>query len=169
MQIESDRLRLVPISPKYREDIFREFTDEITVWMAPPTPKDISDTDVYIAKTQQEMREGTDLTVAITNKDTDEFLGCGGIHKINTKTPEFGIWTKKSAHGNKYGQEAIRTLKEWADENLDYKYIRYPVAKANMPSRKVAELLGGAIAREFIGTTGRGTPMEEVEYHIPRN
>jgi RimJ/RimL family protein N-acetyltransferase len=159
---------MVPVSPVYREDIFREFTDEITVFMAPPTPKDISETDAFIKKARQEMQEGIDATFVITKKDTGEFIGCCGVHKVNTPTPEFGIWTKKSSHGNKYGREAMEAAKKWADEHLQYDYIRYPVAKENTASRKVAESLGGVVARELTGKTGRGTLMEQVEYHIPR-
>jgi RimJ/RimL family protein N-acetyltransferase len=166
--VESERLRLVPISPQYREDIFREFTDEITTYMIPPTPKDISETDAFVEKSQGEMVEGAGATFVITRKDTGEFIGCCGIKDVYTTTPEFGIWTKKSSHGNKYGREAVTALKKWADENLKYEYARYPVAKANVGSRKIAESLGGIVAREFIGKNGRGTPMEEVEYHIPQ-
>lgn len=166
VSIDSERLRLLPISSKYREDIFREFTDEITEYMKPPTPKEISETDAFIEKSEKEMREGIEATFVITLKETGEFIGCCGVHKIPSRTPEFGIWTKKSVHGNKYGQEAMRAVKKWLDSNIEYEYIRYPVATVNISSRKVAESLGGKVVREFVGKTGRGIPMEEVEYHI---
>lgn len=166
--IESERLRLVPVSPKYREDMFREFTDEITTWMCPPTPKDISETDAFIAKCISEAEAGNELVVAITDKSSGEFIGCCGLHKISSGIPELGIWTKKSSHGNKYGREAVTALKTWVDANVTYEYISYPVAKENIGSRKIAESLGGMVVREFVGKTGRGTPMDEVEYNIPR-
>jgi len=36
--------------------------------------------------------------MVITNKNEDEFIGCIGLHNINTLTPELGIWTKKLSH-----------------------------------------------------------------------
>ncbi|MDZ4875470.1 MAG: hypothetical protein CLLPBCKN_004866 [Chroococcidiopsis cubana SAG 39.79] len=64
------------------------------------------------------------------------------------KTPEFGIWLK-TAHGRKYGLEAIRGIKNWAEQNLDYEYFLYPVNRANIASRKIPETLGGKVVREY--------------------
>ncbi len=60
----------------------------------------------------------------------------------------------------------MKGLKEWADNNLEYEYIKYPVAVKNIPSRKIAEFLNGKIEKEFIGSKQNGEAMEEVEYRI---
>ncbi len=166
VRITSERLTLVPITPAYRKDIFREFTSEITTHMFPSAPESIADTDEYIAKTTAERAAGTDLAMAIL-KD-GEFLGNGGIHALDTRTPELGIWIKKSAHGNAYGREAVTAIKNWADENLNYDYLEYPVVAINVSSRKIAESLGGTVDREFNKKNGRGEDREMVMYHIPR-
>lgn len=166
VRITSERLTLLPITPKFREDIFREFTDEITLHMFPSTPKSIADTDEYIAKTTAERAAGTDLALAIL-KD-GEFLGNGGIHAIHTRTPELGIWIKKSAHGHAYGREAVTAIKQWADANLSYDHLVYPVVKSNVSSRKIAESLGGTVHHEFIKKNDSGEDREMVMYHIPR-
>jgi hypothetical protein len=41
--IETERLLLVPTTQEYLEEIFREFTDEVTKYMFPRTPKEISE------------------------------------------------------------------------------------------------------------------------------
>jgi [ribosomal protein S5]-alanine N-acetyltransferase len=164
--IETERLILKPESLKYANMIFPEFTDEITKYMWPATPKQVEDTEKYITQEIERMKNGTNLSMLIFNKETDEFLGGGGIHHMELKTPELGIWIKKSAHGNKYGREAVVGLKNWADKNLDYDYLLYPVVKENIASRKIPESLGGKVAREIIQKNENGEDMDEVEYWI---
>lgn len=164
--IKTERLVLKPVSLEYKEFIFSELTDEVTEFMYPQTPKEMVDVEKFINKAREDMENGTNFNVSIFKKETNEFLGGGGIHRLDTKTPEFGIWIKKSAHGNKYGQEAVAGLKQWADENLDYEYLLYPVAKENIASRKIPESLGGKLIREYMGKREGREDMEEVEYRI---
>lgn len=166
--LETAHLLLIAISPLYRETIFKEFTTEITRYMRPVPPKTIAETDAFIATSRKNMAEGTEIICAITDKNTGEFLGTGGFHRINTATPEFGIWLKKSAHGHRYGQEAMHAFKTWADEHLIYDYIEYPVAEDNIASRKIPESLGGTIARDYAEGNGAGEVMVWLEYRITK-
>ncbi|MBD2203955.1 GNAT family N-acetyltransferase [Calothrix sp. FACHB-1219] len=166
MQIESKRLLLVPISPAYREIIFQEFTPEVTEYTYAVPSANIAQTDKFIRQSIQETENGTELILVILLKETKEFIGCAGLHAINTNTPELGIWTKKSAHGNYYGREAISALKAWAEENLDYEYLRYPVDKRNISSRKIPESLGGIIATEYDKINLGGKRLHTVEYWL---
>ncbi|NJR74492.1 MAG: GNAT family N-acetyltransferase, partial [Scytonema sp. CRU_2_7] len=95
-------------------------------------------------------------------------LGCAGIHELYSKNPVLGIWLKKSAHGQGYGLETIAALKNWADENLDYEYLIYDVDKANIPSRRIAEKLGGQIVREYHKTNLSARVLHILEYRISR-
>lgn len=164
--ITTERLLLVPLSLEYAEDLFAEFTDEITEYMYPKTPINIQETIDYITQAIPKMQKGTDMTRVILNKDTKEFLGAGGLHQLDTDTPEPGIWIKKSAHGNGYGKEAIAALKDWAEKNLKYSYLKYPVDKRNIGSRKIAESLGGIIEDEYQKANMAGKMLDEVEYRI---
>ncbi len=164
--IATERLVLRPISLEYCEDIFKEFTDEVVVFMNPSPAKDISETEKFIFDSLEKMKSGSDVQQVIVNLANGEFLGCAGLHHINTSVPVFGVWLKKNAHGHKYGQEAMKGLKEWAEKNLKYEYLKYPVAVGNVASRKVAELLGGKIEKEFVGVKQNGEEMREVEYRI---
>ncbi len=102
----------------------------------------------------------------VWKKETGEFLGCAGLHNTNSKIPELSIWIKKPAHGKKYGREAMQALKNWADKNLEYDYIKYPVAAQNTSSRKVAESLGGKEATKYEETTQGGKTWQFIEYRI---
>ncbi|MFH1607788.1 MAG: GNAT family N-acetyltransferase [archaeon] len=166
IKIRTEHLILEPISMKFKEDIFSEFTKEITTYMYPQPPKDIKETEKFILDSIRENHERKNMQMVILKKGSGEFLGCTGLHKVNTRNPELGIWIKKSAHGNKYGLETISALKKWADKELNYDYLYYPVAKENIASRKIPEILGGKLIKEFVGKNIKGKKMEEVEYRI---
>ena len=67
-----------------------------------------------------------------------------------------------------YGREAIKILRHWAIENIDFDYAIYPVDKANIASRKIAESLGGMVIKERKVKTMRGRYLDEVVYKIPK-
>lgn len=167
-ELFTERLRLRPSSVKYSKEVFDNFTDEVTVLMFPLTPKKESETVEYLRGAEEKNRSGENYDVLIFLKDTDEFIGGGGLIHIDTETPEFGIWIKKSAHGKHYGREAITALKEWADENLNYRYIKYPAEITNIASRKIPESLGGKLVCEYDAERQDGSIMRLVEYQIPR-
>ena len=101
--VETPRLRLVPTSEKYAEDIFREFTPEITTYMYPKSAEKIDETLDFINSSIQKMINGEELQVVILDKQTGEFLGHAGLKNLHSETPEPGLWVKKIAHGNKFG------------------------------------------------------------------
>jgi RimJ/RimL family protein N-acetyltransferase len=164
--IETKNLYLRAITLNDKEDIFREFTPEITVYMMPKPASKIEETIEFIEASMKGNSEGTNLQMVITDKDNKNFLGNVGLHHINTKTPELGIWIKKSAHGHSYGKEAIIALKKWADKNLRYDYLLYPVADKNTASRRIPEFLGGQVAREYDEINMSGNTLHILEYRI---
>ncbi|BDA72954.1 hypothetical protein CAL7716_071200 [Calothrix sp. PCC 7716] len=176
IEIVTNRLLLKPIAMQYERDIFEEFTNEIAIYMNPRPATDIFETKSFINESIIGLTEGSNLQLVIIKKDTQEFLGCTGIHNLNAKAPslhpdshpELGIWLKKSAHGNCYGIETIRALKEWADENLDFDYLIYPVDKNNYPSRRIPERLGGIIVKEYDKQSLSGNTLHLLEYKIPK-
>jgi RimJ/RimL family protein N-acetyltransferase len=96
-----------------------------------------------------------------------EFLGCCGLlPKETPRTPEVGIWIKKGAQGRKYGREAVETLAAWAKASLDLEYLVYPVDKANAPSRKIPEALGGVLLHEMQVCKPNGETLDLVVYKI---
>ena len=140
-EIKTERLFLVPIDLKYDQEIFREFDIEVTKYMTPVPAKDISETHKFITSSIEKCKNQTDMYLIILNKNTQEFIWCIWLHKIDTTIPEFWIRTKKSSHGNKYGQEAIQWLYQRAQENIEADYIIYPVDHHNIASCKLPEIL----------------------------
>lgn len=169
IEIETERLRLVPVSEKHREEIFKEFSPEIVTYMVPKPAEKIEETDAFISSTIKNMEKGEEVVLVILKKDNEEFVGITGLHHIDMPQPHFGVWTKKSSHGNKYGREALQGFKKWADENVKYEYIIYPVDKRNIASRKIAESLGGVVEDEYEKVGMAGQQLDEVEYRIYPN
>jgi [ribosomal protein S5]-alanine N-acetyltransferase len=115
--LETNRLILKPITYEYLYDIYNEFTVEITKYMFPKPADEISETKNFIESSINGLINESNLQLVIINKNDDKFLGCLGVHNINTKTPELGIWIKKSAHKNGYGLEAITEIIKWSKKN----------------------------------------------------
>lgn len=102
VEILSNRLRQIPIQLDHAQDIFTNFTDEITTYMYPKPANKIEETIDFINSSIDGINQGSNLQLVVLGKITGEFLGCSGLHKVNTSSPELGIWIKKSAHHNKY-------------------------------------------------------------------
>ena len=169
VEILSNRLLLKTISLAYKKQIFETFTEEITAYMYPRPAKNINETASFIKNSLEGIKNQHELILVILNKESQEFLGCAGIHRINSKHPEFGIWLKKAAHGNNYGLEAVEALKKWCEENLDCEYFTYPVDENNYPSRKIPQTLSGEIIRTYQKKNLSGRILNIVEYKIPAN
>ncbi|MEK9711325.1 MAG: GNAT family N-acetyltransferase [Thalassolituus sp.] len=164
--IASQRISLIPISERFSEDIYREFTAEITRYMMPPPPQDISETLEFIRSSIEGMQRSEEFVFAIVDTG-GKFLGCAGLHaRESSLTPELGIWIKKSAHGSALGREAVHCLRDWASANLIVSHFIYPVEKNNLASRKVAESLGGVVIKEQEILSLSGNLLDEVVYHI---
>jgi len=168
--IETKRLILKPISYEYTNDIFKEFTQEITIYMAPKPAINIEETKVFIEHSLKGLEDGNNLQMVILNKINNEFIGCIGLHEINKNDPELGIWLKKSSHNNGYGLEAINGLINWINENIKFEYLKYPVDKRNISSRKIPEKCNGKIMKEYKSIGMGGNELDQLEYWIyPKN
>lgn len=165
-RLETERLLLKPISMVYAEEIFTEFTEEITFYMYPRPARRIQETESFIRESLIGLERGVNLQTVILHKTTEEFLGCAGLHDLDSRFPELGIWLKASAQGRAFGKEAIEGLKNWADEKLDYEYLRYPVDARNYPSRRIPEYLGGLIGKTYWTKSQNGIQLEIQEYRI---
>lgn len=168
-QIPSERLVLVPISLEYKEEMFKEFTPEITRYMFPRPAADISETEEFINASIAKMKNEEEIVCAIIMNETREFLGCCGLHgEAGSTNPTLGIWLKASAHGQGYGLEAISALRDWAEKNVSFDYLTYPVDHRNTSSTRIPTLLGGEVAGQKKVMNLSGNILEEVIYHIPR-
>ena len=166
VHIETERLLLVPITIDYADAIFDEFTEDVTQYMYPAPPRRIQDTELFIREALIGLERGNNLQLVVLDRRSKEFLGCAGLHNLDSRYPELGIWLKRSAQGQALGKEAIFALKDWADRHVDYNYLLYPVDARNHPSRRIPEALGGKMEKSYWMRNQSGNELEILEYRI---
>lgn len=167
VKIVTERLIIRPIDLVDLRPIAREFTDDITLYMYPPAARSTMDVAPFIADSLEGLSNNTNLQlVAVLREKPDKFVGCIGLHKLATSTPELGIWIAKVFHRQGLGLEAIEALCDWAASEIDCDYLRYPVDRANSASRRIPETLGGEIEDEYDKIIPDGRMLNIVEYRI---
>ncbi|MGM9991979.1 MAG: GNAT family N-acetyltransferase [Candidatus Bruticola sp.] len=164
--IETERLKLVPHSLDYCDDIFREFTAEVARYMIPQPSGKKDDTVKFIQDCLKAHELASDLEVVILDKASGRFLGCLGVLGLNKKTPSLGIWLKKSAWRQGYAYESIKAVLAWLKNYRDYHYILYPVDRDNTPSRRLVEKCGGILDNVYAEKNTAGQILNVCEYHI---
>ena len=165
MNIETERLLLKPLSEEYAESIFRHFTEQVTKYMFPTPAKNIDETRGAINEFIEQRKNETDHVFVILSKTNKEFIGMAGLHNLNDKIPELGIWTKIESHGNHYGREVIGGIIEHARE-LNIKTLLYPVDRRNTASKKIPLYYNGKLVGNKEVKTPDGRILEEEIYEI---
>jgi RimJ/RimL family protein N-acetyltransferase len=167
IELFANRLALRAFTSADAPEIFVAVNPTITRFMAwDPSPSPVAFAEVW-RQWLPRMTAGTDLSLVIRLASTDEFLGVAGIHHIGSAEPEVGIWLKETAHGLGYGREAIGAIVQWAPAHIGAAALIYPVAKQNLPSRRLAESLHGTIVGERNLRKSSGVVLDEVVYRIP--
>lgn len=167
VRIKGERIILSPVSDEHAQDIFTEFTEDITRYMIPKPLSNLAHAYEFVDACRKNMKEGLELVLAITKVNSGEFLGICAIHGTDDpQVAELGVWIKKSAHEKKLGREAVRYLAEWGRKNLLLSYFIYPVDRDNIPSRKIVESLGGVVLEERVRKSMSGPTLNEIVYKI---
>jgi RimJ/RimL family protein N-acetyltransferase len=91
---------------------------------------------------------GDDLNLTVRLSSTGEFLGLAGLHSADADLLETGLWIKQSAQRQGYGREAVAAVVAWASRRFRPSGLLWPVVDENLPSRRLAESLGGQIIGE---------------------
>ena len=167
VEIVTERLILRPLNLVDLEPIAREFDEQVTRYMYSSAARSAMDVAPFIADSIEGLTSNTNLQlVAVLQENTKTFVGCLGLHKPHTATPELGIWVAKQFHRQGLGLEAIEGLCEWATDEIECDYLRYPVDQQNTPSRRIPEALGAEIEDEYDRITPSGKMLNIVEYRI---
>ncbi len=166
--METDRLILRPLSLDYTEVIYKEFTEEVNVFMQPEVPESLSDSVDFITQSMKEHEDKITSIYVATTKADEEFIGLVGLHHLQDEVPEIGIWTKKGSHGHYYGREAVGGAIAIAKQ-LGYKKLVYPVDWRNTASKKIPLSFQGVLIekdKQLITEKGRVLELEVYEITI---
>ncbi len=162
LELVGERLLLRLFQPDDADEIFACITPSLTRYMAwEPSPTRAAFASVW--RSWAPLAEsGRDLIFVVRRHD-GLFLGLAGLHRAHSKAPELGIWIREDEHGRGYGREAVAAVADWASRDAGIDHFEYPVAEANLASRRIAESLGGIPRGER-----RDRKYTAVIYHVPR-
>ncbi len=162
IEIKRNRIILRYFQSADAPEIFGCITPTLTRFMSWEPPETLADFEKVGQSWQLAFTKGTDIHFVVRSAVDNRFIGLSGVHKADTSHPELGIWVREELHGQGYGREIIGAVVEWATENLNVEYFRYPVASENRASRRIAQAYGGKVFAQ------KSTPKyEAVIYHIP--
>ncbi len=165
-ELETERLRLTTKSEKYTQEIFEEFTEEVSQYLLYRRTGEIQDTLNHMRECKTDIESGKSLHMVVLDKNTGEFLGKLSLRNLSSGTPDFGLWFKKSAQRKGYAYEACAALTEWARQNLDFEYLIYGPFQVNEASNALAKKLGGQLSGTKEITNNRGEKYIENVYYI---
>lgn len=112
------------------------------------------------------MEKGSDLPLLIRLAATQEFLGMATLQNMDTAEPGLGIWLKEGSHGKGYGREAGQAVLGWLHDVLRIESVQYPVVAGDIPSKRLAEALGGRKGGSHTQRKGGGAELKVLEYRI---
>ena len=146
-QFESERLiirapRLEDIDAVF-ESTFSSY-DDLKQWMpwaqTRPTRESTEDS---IRQAIAKFTTREDLRLHIFLKETGEFIGSSGLHRIRWDIPRFeiGYWLDQRFQGFGYMTEAVERITRFAFEKLYARRVEIRCDENNSPSRKIAERL----------------------------
>ncbi|MBW3113399.1 GNAT family N-acetyltransferase [Bacillus sp. MCCB 382] len=147
-RIETRRLYIRPCMPGDGSDVFRAISDsrnELKPWL-PFARKEstLEEVEAGVRESYAEFIKKTDIRLHIYLKETNEFIGSTGLHRIDWDVPkvEIGYWlhTKHTKKG--YIVEAVKALTRFALNDLSCRRVEIRCDERNSASRKVPERLG---------------------------
>ncbi|MFD1205942.1 MULTISPECIES: GNAT family N-acetyltransferase [Sporosarcina] len=101
-----------------------------------------------------------DLRLHLFSKETGEFVGSTGLHRIDWSIPKFeiGYWVDTKFEGKGYITEAVERLTAFAFEELGARRVEIRCDEENVRSRAVAERAGyeleGVLKQDSLSADG---------------
>ena len=166
IRLETKNLVLTPIQVSDAEAIFHFFTPKVTTYMYPAPAKTIDDTLQFINHSIKLREEQKEIVWVARLKYDDTFVGCMGLHNMNTRTPELGLWIQEGLFGKKLGLEGMSEIIAYARKNVPHDYLIYPVDRRNKASRNIPETWGGIFTKAYQKTAQTGNVLQIIEYWI---
>ncbi|MBR9705885.1 GNAT family N-acetyltransferase [Candidatus Pacearchaeota archaeon] len=149
VRLVTKRLALTEVLPEYELSIAKYANNlEVSKWMFPlPYPYRLSDARWFIndCAKKRKKRPKKSYFLAITFKDTGQYLGGIGVHSIDKDKGEceLGYWLGQPFWRKGIVSEACNKLISYAFNRLKLRKIIVPVFESNVRSAGLAQKLGG--------------------------
>jgi RimJ/RimL family protein N-acetyltransferase len=147
-ELLTTRLRLVPPKPGDGLMVNRAIAEsfvELHQWMDwAATMPSIVESERFVRDAAARYLRRDDLPMFMRKRDTGEFVGSSGMHRIDWNVPRFeiGYWCRTSLVGQGYVSEAVVALTRFAFEHLKAARVEIRTDVNNDRSWRVAERLG---------------------------
>jgi ribosomal-protein-serine acetyltransferase len=159
--------RLVVRSPLYGDGALvnpaiAESMEELRPWIpwAASVPT-LEQSEANVRKARLSFLERSDLRLHLIHKESGEFIGSSGLHRIHWPSRKFeiGYWLRTSWVGKGLITEAVAGITEFAIKELQANRIEIRCDAKNIRSARVAERLGftleGILRSESSDETGK--------------
>lgn len=147
---EFETKRLLIRSPRFgdgsqvNEAVVESF-DELKPWMpwAQQLPT-IEESEEGVRRARLKFLERTDLRLILLHKETGEFIGSSGLHRIDWQAGKFeiGYWIRTAWSGQGFMTEAVDGITNFAIDQLKANRIEIRCDSRNNRSARIAERLG---------------------------
>jgi RimJ/RimL family protein N-acetyltransferase len=119
--------------------------NELKPWMPwAHTNQSVQDVEANIRDSIAKFITREDLRLHLFNKETGEFIGSSGLHRINWDIPKFeiGYWIDSRFTGRGYITESTDAITKFAFTELNAKRVEIRCDSKNIKSRAIPEKLG---------------------------
>jgi RimJ/RimL family protein N-acetyltransferase len=147
-EILTPRMRLVPPAPGDGLSVNRAIAEsfpELNRWMdwASSMPT-LIESERFVRDAAARFMRREDLPLFLRKRDSGEFIGASGMHRIDWQVPRFeiGYWCRTSMVGKGYVGEAVAAITRFAFEKLGAARVEIRTDSQNARSFRVAERLG---------------------------
>ena len=147
-QIVTERLSIVPPAPGDGPMLNRAIAEsfaELHEWMpwAARLPS-VDESERFVREAAANYVRRSDLPLFLRDRNTREFIGASGLHRIDWSVPrmEIGYWCRTSRVGRGYVTEAVLAIARLAFDVLRAERVEIRTDTANTRSWRIAERLG---------------------------
>jgi len=143
--LATPRLRLRPLRTSDANDMFTVYSDpKVMQYGSTPVWSSVDDAHTSLARTDEGMKEGQFLRLALTLGDADRFIGDCCLFKFDQQSrhAEVGYSMGVNYWGRGYMHEALIALLNYGFETLNLNRIEADIDPNNMASAKCLERLG---------------------------
>jgi RimJ/RimL family protein N-acetyltransferase len=142
--------RLIIRAPKagdgttVNEAVIESFS-ELNPWMPwAKTEPSVEETEFFCRTAATNYLSREDLQLHLFSKETNEFVGSSGLHRIDWTVPKFeiGYWCRTKFAGQGYIKEAVHRITTFAFEILGANRLEIKADDNNVRSWSIPEKLG---------------------------
>ncbi|MDA3866429.1 MAG: GNAT family protein [Salinivirgaceae bacterium] len=153
MKLETERLRMRPVTIEDKSAIFEYRSDSETNKYQGSIPNSLSDVEAFINKLAKHINEPSSwFQLVIIERASEEIIGDLGIHFFGSenKQTEIGCTLNKIYHHRGYATEAVRSVIDYLFHDLNKHRIIASIDPANESSIKLVERLGFRKEAHFV-------------------